>query len=326
MDASGNLTTLHSFANSGGANPIASLIQATDGNFYGTTQNGGASGLGTVFKMDASGNLTTLHSFAGSGGAHPIASLIQATDSNFYGTTPNGGSSGFGTVFKMDASGNLTTLHSFANGADGANPYAGLVQATDGNFYGTTQNGGASYSGTVFKMDASGNLTTLHSFANFGDGANPYAGLIQATDGNFYGTTQNGGAYPNVGTVFKIDASGDLTTLHSFSGSDGANPTANLIQATDGNFYGTTQNGGASGIGTVFKMDASGNLTTLHSFFPPNSVFANFISGLIQATDGNLYGTTHRGGEGQGGVVFRLPFTIPRMPLILPVRRHRTRG
>jgi uncharacterized repeat protein (TIGR03803 family) len=297
---------LHSFSGSPGegSNPYARLLLAADGNFYGTTEAGGASGVGTAFKMDASGTLTTLHSFAYSDGAFPYAGLIQATDGNFYGTTQQGGAIGWGTVFKMDASGNLTTLHSFAFYNDGAYPYSSpsLIQATDGNFYGTTEAGGASGVGTAFKMDASGNLTTLHSFAN-SDGANPFAGLIQATDGNFYGTTLYGGA-SGYGTVFQMDPSGNLTTLHSFTGSDGAYPYAGLIQATDGNFYGTTQQGGASGIGTAFKMDASGTLTTLHSFAYSDGALP--YAGLIQATDGNFYGTTYRSGASGYGTVFQM--------------------
>src|SRR5207247_11074310 len=155
----------------------------------------------------------------------------------------------------MDASGNVTTLHFFSK-SDGSYPSAGLVQVAgtrSSSFYGTTFEGGANDKGTVFKMDASGNVTSLHSFAG-SDGANPRAGLIRAADGNFYGTTQAGGA-GGIGTVFKIDASGSLTSLHSFAGSDGAYPFAGLIQATDGSFYGTTNQGGTRGSGTAFKMD-----------------------------------------------------------------------
>jgi uncharacterized repeat protein (TIGR03803 family) len=305
QEAAASYDILHSFAYSDGYGPFAGLIQATDGNFYGTTSGGGAIGYGTAFKMDASGNLATLHSFAFSDGANPYAGLIQATDGNFYGTIAYGGTSGngsgYGTAFKMDASGNLTTLHSFAY-SDGTNPFAGLIQATDGNFYGTALYGGASDYGTAFKMDASGNLTTLHSFA-YSDGAYPRGGLIQATDGNFYGTTAIGGASDN-GTAFKMDASGNLTTLHSFAYSDGAVPNAGLIQATDGNFYGTTVGGGASGYGTAFKMDASGNLTTLHAFAYSDGAYPR--GDLIQATDGNFYGTTYQGGVSGDGTAFKM--------------------
>src|SRR5664279_2559299 len=175
----------------------------------------------------------------------------------------------------------------------------GLVQATDGNFYGTTNGGGANGVGTVFKITNSGMLTTLFSFCSqsvCADGAYPNARLVQATDGNFYGTTSEGGAN-GLGTVFKITKRGKLTTLHSFcsqSGcTDGAITYEALVQATDGNFYGTTIYGGTIGVGTVFKITKSGTLTTLHSF---NRADGSNPHGLIQATDGSFYGTANGGG------------------------------
>ena len=336
MDSSGTLTVLHSFNGSDGVSPETSLIQATDGNFYGTTLAGGANGSGTVFRMDAAGNLTVLHSLTGSDGANPSAGLIQATDGNFYGTTENGPNGGIaGTVFRMDAAGNLTVLYSFAgHQSDGAFPLA-LIQATDGNFYGTAGFGGAFNGGTIFKMDFAGKLTVLHSF-NGSDGAGP-AGLIQAADGYFYGTTTSGGrygsCYTGCGTVFRMDSTGNLTVLHSFTGSpaDGASPGASVIEATDGNFYGTTVMGGtggclvgAGGCGTVFKLDSSGHLTLLHSFTGSPSDGAYPDRGLIQAADGNLYGTTAQGGINyDAGTVFRILTRESPIP-ISPSRHPRT--
>lgn len=183
------LAVLHSFGSAPGDGelPFAGLIQATDGNFYGTTEVDGASGYGTVFRVDTSGNETVLHSFSGVDGQSPDAGLTQASNGNFYGTTTNGGEVFDGNVFEMDAMGDETLLFSFS-GADGKMPYAGLIQASDGNFYGTTEYGGTSANGTVFKMDSSGDLTVLHSFSSSIDGAHPQTGLIQASDGNFYGT------------------------------------------------------------------------------------------------------------------------------------------
>ena len=277
------LTTLYSFCSqtncADGSMPEAGLVQATDGNFYGTTSGYGSSGLGTVFKITPSGTLTTLHSFDFSDGAHPSAGLIQATDGNFYGTAGAGANS-HGTIFKITPSGRLSTLYSFCpqypNCPDGSDPSAGLIQATDGNFYGTTVDGGANCEpvgcGTVFKITPSGTLITLYSFCsqtNCADGANPYAGLIQATDGNFYGTT-SGFATGTNSTVFKITPSGTLTTLYTFCSqpncADGSNLHAGLIQATDGNFYGTTVYGGANGDGTVFKITPNGTEAVLYSF------------------------------------------------------------
>jgi uncharacterized repeat protein (TIGR03803 family) len=306
---SGTLTTLYSFCSrincTDGYQPTAALVQADNGNFYGTTYYGGANRRGTVFKITLGGTLTTLHSFDGTDGANPYAGLVQATDGNFYGTTYEGGANAFGIVFKITPSGTLTTLYSFCSQSDctdGLNPYAGLVQAANGNLYGTTASGGASHDKTVFEITPSGTLTTLHSFDGT-DGAGPVAGLVQATNGNLYGTTEVGGANPFLGTVFKITPSGNLTTLHNFDGTDGEAPEAALVQATDGNFYGTTYLGGA-GFGTIFKITPGGTLTTLHSFDYQDGEAPE--AALVQAINGSFYGTTKLGGTNDYGTVFTL--------------------
>jgi uncharacterized repeat protein (TIGR03803 family) len=160
-----------------------------------------------------------VHGFSSlSGQDNPIAAVIQGTDGNFYGTTAHGG-----TVFRMTPGGAVTVLHVFTGGTDGSIPYAPLVQARDGNFYGTTVNGGGTSDlGTVFKMTPGGTVTVLHAFVGGTDGAYPYAALIQAADGTFYGTTSEGGAVWNSGTVFQMTPSGNVTVLHAFSGYDGA--------------------------------------------------------------------------------------------------------
>jgi len=316
----GKLTTLHIFDYAEGP-PYAGLALAADGNFYGTTYGGGVNHIGSVFKVTAGGKLTTLHSFNGTDGANPSVALVQASDGNLYGTTSDGGLGGYGTVFKITPTGILTTLHRF-DGTDGDGA-SGLVQATNGNFYGTTAGGGTSSAcimgtscGTVFEINPAGKLTTLHSF-NGTDGGNPYAGLVQAANGNFYGTTSSGGTsdacYDGCGTIFEITPAGNLTTLHSFDGSDGSDPGAGLVQATDGNFYGTTYQGGASancshGCGTMFEITPAGTLTTLHSF---DSTDGQGPNGLVQATNGSFYGTTGTGGTsecvfGGCGTVFSL--------------------
>jgi len=343
ISANGTFTALHNFFGADGANPgFGPLVQASDGNFYGTTENGGANkcspyppfGCGTVFKITPSGALTTLYSFCSqsgcSDGAVPVGGLVQASDGNFYGTTAYGGiynngcEGTCGTVFKITPSGALTTLYSFCSQdfcADGATPFAGLVQASDGSFYGTTEAGGANClglygCGTVFKITPTGTLTPLYSFCTQSgctDGAVSSAVLVQATDGNFYGTTVYGGTSGNCGqgcgTVFKMTPAGALTTLHSFSGADGSFLAAGLLQASDGNFYGTTDSGGSGGncyggCGTVFKITPSGTLTTLHAFNGGDG--ANPAAALVQATDGNFYGTTSHGGTNNYGTVFRL--------------------
>ncbi len=195
--------------------PKAGLVQGSDGNFYGTTEYGGASGSGTVFQMTPAGVLTTLVLFNGTNGSHPSAALAQGSDGNFYGTTAYGGTNGNkGTVFQMTPAGALTTLVSF-NGTNGSRPVAGLVQGSDGNFYGTTLLGGANNHGTVFKMTTGGVLTTLVSF-NGANGLSPFAPLVQGSDGNFYGTTAGGNGYwlndgyGGYGTVFQSDSHWDV--------------------------------------------------------------------------------------------------------------------
>jgi uncharacterized repeat protein (TIGR03803 family) len=345
----GSLTTLHSFNGSDGALPLGSLVQATDGDFYGTTLSGGAYGYGTVFKSTAGGTLTTLHSFCDPAycaeGYSPSAGLIQATDGNFYGTTKYGGTYGVGTVFEITPQGTLTTLHSF-DGTDGDAPISALVQGADGNFYGTTNSGGANNAptctdgdlvgcGTLFKMTATGTLTTLYNFCsqtNCTDGAQPFAGLIQGTDGNFYGTTYGGGAFDNCfgsgcGTVFKL-IQGTLTTLYSFKGTpDGALPLAGLAQGTDGNFYGTTAEAGAHSWGTVFKITSSGTETTLYSFCSQaNCADGSYsIAGLIQGTDGSFYGTTYGEPTNNDGTVFRIAPTAIQFVAVTPCRLVDTR-
>jgi uncharacterized repeat protein (TIGR03803 family) len=318
---------LHSFDGTDGALPDAGLVQAIDGNLYGTTLFGGANcapngGCGTVFKITPNGKVTTLYSFcAQSGcidGAAPQAGLVQAIDGNLYGTTPNGGANcapngGCGTVFKITPNGELTTLYSFcaqSGCTDGAYPFAGLVQATDGNLYGTTLFGGANNDGTVFEMTPKGTLKTLFSFDST-NGTNPYAGLIQASDGNFYGTTIGGGKF-NYGMVFKLTPRGRITTLHSFchlsSCADGQSPQTALIQATNGDFYGTTSSGGVQGGGMVFRITSKGTFTVLYSFCSLAfcSEGSTPMAGLVQATNGNLYGTTSLGGNPGYGTIFEI--------------------
>jgi MYXO-CTERM domain-containing protein len=249
---SGTLTTLVSFTGANGAEPQSTLVQGTDGNFYGTTSIGGTSNDGTVFKITPAGVLTTLYSFSGADGNQPDAGVVQGTDGNFYGTTGLGGTSNDGTVFKITPAGALTTLFSFA-GANGIQPAASLLQFSDGNFYGTTYHGGAHANGTVFKITPAGVLTTLYSFGGTTDGALPDAPLVVGIDGNFYGTTVAGGDSNNDGTIFQITPAGVLTTLVTFAGTNGTGPFG-IVLGSDGNFYGTTGFGASTGAGNVFQL------------------------------------------------------------------------
>jgi uncharacterized repeat protein (TIGR03803 family) len=312
-------TTLHSFQQTDGAGPISSLVQAADGNLYGTTQIGGTngSGDGTVFKITRSGMLTSLYSFCSlldcPDGALPGAALVQGPNGNFYGTTTQGGTAfDFGTVFTITPGGALTTLHDFCTQSpctDGGVPFDALIVGPNGNFYGTTSQGGST-AGTVFKITSAGVLTTLHPFAGQ-DGNLPTAGLAPAADGNFYGTTYYGGA-ADEGTVFKITPGGALTSLYGFCSQsgcpDGENPMSGLVQAADGSLYGTTVKGGANDQGTIFKITTDGTFTTVYSFCAQSLCADGGLphAALIQATDGNLYGTTTEGGAGNLGTIFTL--------------------
>ena len=326
-------TVLATFNGTNGSIPDAPLVQGFDGNLYGVTAGGGtcpadSRGCGVVFRITPQGLITKLYNFCSPGtlcsdGRYPN-SLMLATDGNFYGTT-GGGANGNGTIFRITPTGSLTTLYRFGgrtNPPNGGPPSSSLVQAIDGNFYGTTINGGGlncgtqSGCGTVYKITPSGTLTTLYRFCsktNCSDGAFPVGGLVQASNGKLYGVTAGGGVVnnlcatgalpPSCGTMFEITASGSLTTLHDFctqsSCSDGAFPVA-LVQGKGGYFYGTASEGGLTnslcypmGCGTVFKVTTTGTLTTLYSFCSKtNCTDGANPEPVIQATDGKLYGPT----------------------------------
>jgi uncharacterized repeat protein (TIGR03803 family) len=267
-------TTLVNFDGTNGGGPeYMNLIQGIDGNLYGTSEFGGANSGGTVFKLTRNGTLTTLYSFCAqpncTDGGGPAAGLVLGTDGNFYGTAYSG-AYGEGVVFKITPKGEFTTLHSFCaqtNCVDGSNPVAGLVLATDGNFYGTTYSGSSSSSlcpsgcGTVFRITSEGRFAKLVDF-HYTSGNYPYAPLIQATNGDLYGTTSQGGeqrlGQAGTGTVYNIGEDG-LSTIYVFcsvdcTDSNGETPMAGLFQAVDGNMYGTTAYGGSEGRGTVFEV------------------------------------------------------------------------
>jgi uncharacterized repeat protein (TIGR03803 family) len=263
----GTLTTLFTFTYDpttdtfpDGNAPEAALVEGTDGNFYGTTAGGGSSGYGTIFKMSPAGDL--LDSFPVSGFpsiAFPNAPLVLGTDGAFYSTSYNGGGGlGSGAVYQFSAAGVVTVLHGFNDTPDGNVPNGGLVLGSDGNFYGTTEYGGTSHLGTVYRISPAGTYEELISFDN-SNGQQPFGQMIQATDGNFYGTTLGGGSHGD-GTVFQLTPAGVLTTVYNFtfSGSgdtDGAGPKGTLVQGADRRLYGTTQDGGLYGLGTVFALD-----------------------------------------------------------------------
>lgn len=316
----GVFTNLVSFDN--GSMPTAGLASAPDGNLYGTTEQGGANNYGTVYSVSTNGAFSTLYSFTGgSDGANPYASLALGRDGNLYGTTLNGGSSHYGTIFKITPGGALTPLHSFTGGNDGAIPYGALVQAANGNLYGTASAGGGNGYGAIFAISTNGAFTALYEFTGGSDGAYPYAGLVAGSDGYLYGTAVEGGANAavgiNYGTIFAMTPGGSLTPLYSFSGSDGAFPYGALAQGSDGNLYGTTAgvapfNGGTLNYGTVFSVTPDG-VFTLHSF-AGGSDGANPYAGLVQASDGNLYGAA-TGNTTNSGSLFRITTSGALTPL-----------
>jgi uncharacterized repeat protein (TIGR03803 family) len=328
---------LHTFHGKDGDAPVGQLVRDKAGNFYGTTTAGGTGkcqiGCGTAFKMNEAGKIIWTHSFNGANGWQPLAGLLRDAGGNLFGTTGLGGDLkcippyGCGTVFKLDNVGKKeTVLHRFTDRPDGEGPEPLLVQDPGGNLYGTTWSGGENEAGTVFKINTAGKETILYSFTGGSDGCGPYPGVILDSAGNLYGTTLIGGAgfgNSGYGVVFKVDASGNETVLHTFGGSDGANPDSVLLFAPEGNLYGMTQNGGSSevcdgGCGTVFELSPQNggwSETVLYSFCSLSDCADGLqpVRGpLVRDAAGNLYGTTDDGGNyrycnGDGcGVVFKL--------------------
>ena len=324
LTPSGALSTLYNFCSPtscpDGELPYGGLVLAANGNLYGATAGGGVNGYGTVFEITPKGMLRTLYSFCSqlncADGSGSITGLVQGPYGNFYGTAVHGGTSntcpgGCGTIFRITPDGALTTIYSFcsqANCADGEYPQATLVQGLNGDFYGTTGAGGnpicGGGCGTVFATTAAGNITTLHTFCSQSactDGQFPAGALVQATNGNLYGVTSYGGVHGS-GTIFEITPQGKLTTLYSFCGqsfcAEGAYPYSGLAQAADGSLYGATEEGGAYGHGSIFQITPAGSLTQVYSFCPQNGCADGAYpeTALMQATNGQFYGTTYGGG------------------------------
>ena len=296
----GEQTALWQFGSPGdGSSPYSSLIQGSDGNFYGTTAGGGESNHGTVFMVTPKGEETVLWSFrAGTNdGESPVGGLLQGHDGNFYGVTSLGGPEDAGTVFRLTPSGTETLVISFlkSNFGGWGPDSGGLIQDADGDLFGTVAlDGGALYELSI--QDAN-MLMTWWPF----DSMLPIGNPIQATDGNFYGATIKGGQYGR-GIIYKLTPAGSRTPLYSFGAdpSDGSSPAGTLIQGNDGALYGLTSEGGAAGAGTLFRLTLDGRESVVHSFLDTPAF------GLTQGSDGTLYGMTHKGGSSGLGTVFQL--------------------
>jgi uncharacterized repeat protein (TIGR03803 family) len=296
------MAALHWFTGGNDGGVPNGLANGAGGLLYGTTQNGGLYGDGAIFTLSTNGAFTPLVPFDGTNGATPLDSLTLDTNGIFYGTTRYGGSNAAGVVFSLTAGGALNAIYPFTNNAVGVNPSNALVQGSDGNFYGSAQNSSGSGNGVIFKMTPAGLVTNLYSFTGGTNGTVPAGELTQGTDGNFYGVTGGGGS-AGYGTVFKVTPNGLLTTLYSFTnGTDGYIPSGQLVQGTDGNFYGVTRRD--EFYGSIFKITPGGALTTLYMLDFDNGAYP--FAGLLLASDGNFYGTAYTGLEYPYGTVFRI--------------------
>jgi uncharacterized repeat protein (TIGR03803 family) len=307
--------TVTDFANFNGTNGAGSvsLIQATDGNFYGSS---GADTFGNVFRVTPSGEITAIYKFCSQKGCAdgdgPYWSPVLGSDGNLYGVTQTGGSKagskyGSGTFYKMTLSGEITILYNFCSAGpctDGQYPN-GVILASDGNFYGTTYGGGKFNKGEIFQISATGNLKVLYSFcsmANCADGFEPETPPIQASNGDIYGVTHGGD-----GVVYELTPARTYTVLHHFCSESGCKDgfqTTAVVQGANGNIFGTTVQGGSHNYGTVFEVTSTNQYIVLDSF---DYLRGWPFAGLALANDGNLYGTTiGPGGAENGGTIYEV--------------------
>jgi uncharacterized repeat protein (TIGR03803 family) len=280
------------------------LTQGRDGNLYGMSYAGGTNNGGTAWRIGPTGSYATLYNFpAGSFNNNAINGLALALDGNFYGTTVFLDKNNEGYVFKLTPAPVLTDIYDFASGPDGGIDGEPLTQGPDGNLYGHDWYNCYFFKITV-KTGAFSNVTNTCPNSN-----TSYYGLKLGVDGKLYGIVPIGGAN-NDGEVYNVTTTGKITVIHSFNGTDGKVPVGNLVQATDGNFYGVTQQTSSStSTGEVFKITPAGKLTVLHTFNTDGSEGTNIQTGLVAASDGNLYGVTTGGGANNDGVLFQVTRT-----------------
>jgi uncharacterized repeat protein (TIGR03803 family) len=327
ISPAGIVTDLFDFDGTDGSVVSSGLTMGDDGNFYGASNSGGAFGFGAVFKLTPGGVLTTLHDFTnGKDGAEPSAPPIQGPYGNFYGNAsscyglPPGNQCTLdvtdGAIYEIAADGSFHVLHTFS-GPDGINPFGQLVQANNGDIYGTAMDGGAHGLGTIFRIGLGGDFTLLFSFDGE-NGSHPTAGLILGNDGNLYGNATGGGSSGS-GVLFRITPSGEFKIIYDFANSPGSDPVGGILQATDGNFYGTTNFGGSSGNGLVFRVTPAGAFSTVANF--DFSDGATPQSSMMQHTNGLLYGDTTIGGSVDRGVFFSIDLGLSPFAKLLTAAR-----
>jgi uncharacterized repeat protein (TIGR03803 family) len=333
LTSTGVLTVLAPFQGTNGMIPTAGLVEAPDGNFYGTTWYGGMSNMGTVFQVKTNGEIMALVSFVGTNGAAPRGALVVGADGSLYGTTRYGGASftdpranhgsgsaGEGSAFKVTTNGVFTLLYSFTPDTLGKQPMSAFVRGMDDNFYSVTGIGGVGW-GTVFRMTAEGVVTYVCSLTAATGGA-IYAGIMQGSDGNLYGVSAGGG--PNgAGGVYKVTMNGSATLVVGFTNSLNYN-WAGLVEGADGNFYSVRGGGGTYGAGTLIRVGPDGTYAELFSFDNTNG--AGPRSALVQARDGDFYGTASFGGTNgapgyASGTAFRLHIPNADSPRIRSATR-----
>jgi uncharacterized repeat protein (TIGR03803 family) len=309
VTTSGTFTLLHSFSGgaSDGAYPTGGFTLGTDGNLYGTTQMGGSGSQGVVFKMTTAGAVTVLHTFnAGTDGVFPWGPPILASDGNYYGTA-SGGEKNNGLVYKITSTGTFTIVYKF-DGTHGTYPIAPPTQGMDGLLYVPVSEGGTSFCGTIVQLTTAGVLNNTYDFPCTSGGSFPIGPLVQDASGTFYSTTQNGGTN-NEGTIYQVNTALSVSAMHSFGAffGDGTYPSAGMLLGTDGNYYGSTAEGGSFDDGTLFNISTTSSYNELYSFNnSANLMQMSPLSPPVEYTTGLLYGVTEFGGTTNQGTVYSL--------------------
>jgi uncharacterized repeat protein (TIGR03803 family) len=311
-------STLASFpspATSKGSGPLGNLAEDSSGNLYGTTNAGGANSDGTVFELpNGSSTFTTIATFNGTNGSAPNGGVVLDGSGDLFGTANTGGANGFGDVWEVaNGASTITDLANFNATLTGKNPIGNLVIDGSGNLYGTAKTSGSGGQGTTWELTSGGSTITALASFNTTNGKNPYGGIV-LSGSTIYGTTRVGGANGN-GEIYKI-SSGTLSTLYTFSSltggdnADGADPDDQLVMDSNGNLYGTTEQGGVNGAGTVFEYSTGNStFTTIVSFTTSTGATAvgkHPFAGLTMDAAGNLFGATLQGATNNEGAVFEI--------------------